>query len=230
MNSFYSFIYLDEDIIESLYPQILGDVIESKIAQVVQNESTASINGTLLGGISSSLSEIRNDSYTKSAKLSRATPRKAQLLIEYFRKAETDIFKIISNNQHSEESIFFVGKTVFFLSDIYNNENGVSLFYSGNSYVKLDSNSTIVLEAGSTNFLQQRSSEYTDADDYFEINMSKQENYGIMMHLSNSKIQKNIRHLTQKIKTGKHFKFYVFGQLVKSSFQFYKIVPFAIWQ
>lgn len=86
------------------------------------------------------------------------------------------------------------------------------------------------MESGNTDFIIKNCSEYMNSDNYYKSNQNKNINYGLIMHMSNTKIKKDIRHLTWEIKKAKHFKFYVFGELIKSSDRFYQISPFAIWQ
>ena len=96
--------------------------------------------------------------------------------------------------------------------------------------INLDDDSVLVLETGDTAFIKEHCSDYIDTDDYYAINVAANADFGIMMHMSNSKIKKAIRHLTWVIKRAKHFNFYVFEELIKSSDKYYKISPFAIWQ
>lgn len=51
----------------------------------------------------------------------------------------------------------------------------------------------------------------------------------IMMHVSNIKIRKDVRHLTSVIRKRTSFNFFVFGELIHTNRNFYKISPFAIW-
>lgn len=221
MKNYYSFVYLDNDAIDTLYPQVFGDVIEKSIVCSSEESIDASINAKILSILGSNVSSKENGSLSENIKLVTSTPRKAQLLIKHFQNSRLSIQDIITSNQPFEESLCFVGKGSFFLTDIYDKETGISLF-SNTQYINLNNNSIIVLETGNTNFINRYCSSYDDTN--------RNTDFGVMMHISNLKIKKNIRHLTWIIKRAKHFNFFVFGELIKSSNKFYKISPFAIWQ
>ena len=234
MKDYYSFVYLDNDAIDILFPQIFGDVVEKNIIHSNEESIDASVNANLLSILGSNVSGKENSLSSENIKLVTSPARKAQLLIKYFKNNnDISIQDIIANNQPFVESLCFVGKGVFFLSDIYNKKTGSSLFqnvFDDTQRIDLDDDSVLVLETGDTAFIKNHCSSYLDTDDYYSINMTANTNYGVMMHMSNSKIKKDIRHLTWVIKRAKHFNFYVFGELIKSSEKYYKISPFAIWQ
>lgn len=234
MKDYYSFIYLDDDAIDILYPQVFGDIVEKNIIHSSEESTDASLNSSILNILGANTSSKENCLSSENVKIVTSTARKSQLLIKHFQDSKLSLQDIIMNNQPFTESLFFVGKDVFFLSDIYNKKTGISLFSKvcGNDtqHITLDNDSVLILETGDTAFIKKHCSDYIDEDDYYVINSVKNKNYGIMMHMSNSKIKKNIRHLTWVIKKAEHFNFFVFGELIKSGNTFYKISPFAIWQ
>lgn len=230
MKDYFSFVYLDNSNIDDLYPQIFGDVIEKNILHSNEENTNMSIKANIFNILGSNADSKENVLISENVKIVIPTSRKAQLLINYFQNNVLSIQDIIASNQPFEKSVFFVGNAVFFLSDIYNEKTGVSLFNEHENHVNLDDNSVLILETGNTDFIRRHCLDYMDTDDYYAINNNRNAKFGIMMHMSNLKMKKNIRHLTWEIKRAKHFKFYVFGQLVKSSQRFYKIVPFSIWQ
>ena len=234
MKDYYSFVYLDNDAIDILYPQVFGDIVEKNIIHSSEESVDASINANLLSILGSNASSKENSLSSENVKLITSTARKAQLLIKHFQKNNSlSLQDIITNNQPFMESLCFVGKDVFFLSDIYNKKTGSSLFssmFDDTRRINLDDDSVLILETGDTAFIKEHCSGYIDTDDYYAINVTANADFGIMMHMSNSKIKKDIRHLTWVIKRAKHFNFFVFGELIKSSDKYYKISPFAIWQ
>lgn len=234
MKDYYSFVYLDSDAIDMLYPQVFGDIIERNITHLNEEGVDASASSNILNILGVNVKSIENSAASENVKLVTSTPRKAQLLIRHFKRKIISIQGIIENCQSIDESFCFVGTGTFFLSDIYNKETGISLFQNtyeqGVRRINLDDKSVIIMESGSTDFINGYCLEYTESDDYYKNNSNNELKYGIIMHMSNTKIKKDIRHLTWEIKKTKHFKFYVFGELIKSSDRFYQISPFAIWQ
>lgn len=230
MKEYYSFIYLDEENIDLLYAQIFKDIKEQNIVKSNEEKLDATVNANLFGILGSNLDGQLNDLTSISTTLRPSISQKTQQLIGYFKNSIISIQEIISKLQVIEDSTFFVGKAPFFLSDVCDSNTGKSELENEQNFVKLSQTSLIMLESGNTDFIKEYSSMYADSDDYYAINMSKQSEYGIIMYLSNSKSKKSIRHLTHKIKRGKHFNFYVFGQLIRLTPTLYRISPFAIWQ
>ena len=234
MKDYYSFIYLDNDSIDILYPQVFGDITERSIIHSSEESIDASINANILTVLGANTNSKENNMASESIKFVTSTPRKAQLLIKHFQSNIVSIQDIIENCQPFDESLCFVGSGIFFLSDIYDNKTGNSLFQNTLENclrrINLDDRSVLIMESGNTDFIIKNCSEYMNSDNYYKSNQNKNINYGLIMHMSNTKIKKDIRHLTWEIKKAKHFKFYVFGELIKSSDRFYQISPFAIWQ
>lgn len=96
-------------------------------------------------------------------------------------------------------------------------------------HIILDDDSVLVLETGNTGFIREYCSYYTNADDYFAINISKEQRYGVIMQMSNSKIRRALRHLTNEIRKAKHFNLSVFGKLREYGGGIYGVSPLAIW-
>jgi len=223
MKTYYSFVYLDDNIIDGLYSQLFGDAVEICTMKEDTTNIDASIKSNLMNIIKSTILGQSKTSISEQEKMVISTSKKAQLLINHLKKEEISIQEIISHNQPFNESIYFVGKAYFVISDIYDEKTGLSLFsnrledelrYIGNNAF------VIVLENGNTKFIKQNCLDDKKNKDYL---------YGIMLHMSSSKMKKNIRHLTWRVERSKGFDFYIFGELIKCSEVYYKICPFAIW-
>lgn len=234
MKNCYSFVYLDKKLIDILYTQMFDNIVEKIISLTNAEQIDSELQASLFKIINSSINGQESSITSNNIKIVDSIYKKAQILINHFKDENNiNINNIIDNNCIENESIYFVGNSIFFLSDIYDKTTGASLFsspYIEDRYITIDKNSVFVLETGNTDFIHKHCSSYIDADDYYGINFMKNLDYGILMHLSNDKTEKSIRHLTTKIKRAKHFQFYVFGELIKENNEYYKISPFAIWQ
>lgn len=235
-NDYYPFIYLDDILIDDLYPQIFGDVIERSVTHSSEDHLDASINSSLLNVLGSNVSSNQNSTVSENVRFVASTSRKAQLLINHFRSDRTDILSlqnIIFNNQPFKQNICFVGKATFFLSDIYSEKIEGSLFSSAPEDIMQciipDSDSVLVLETGNTGFIKDHCTYNENDDDYYLTDIPRRSNDSVIMHMSNSKIKTNLRRLTGEIRRMTHFDFFVFGQLIRHGDQFYRIRPFAIW-
>lgn len=235
MKKYYSYIYLDSIVIDDLYPQVFDEFAEKNVTYSNEDISNVSLNSNILNILGSSIDKNENSIFSDHIKIVTSTAKKAQLLIDHFKGDETSISKIIQKNIPFSESIFFVGKSTFFLRDILNKTTGKSLFvsdaqyrnsqtsiYLSDEYVVLTDDAVFVLETGDDEYIYR-----------YKRNMY--EDYSpsiieIMMHLSNIKIRKDIRHLTSAIQKRRSFDFYVFGELIHTNDNFYKISPFAVWQ
>lgn len=235
MKSYYAFVYLDNESIESLYSQIFDDIAEKNQLQTNTDGVDLSANSNVLNLLGMSIAGKGENSTTETIKIVTSTYRKAQCIINYFRDNSVfSIQTIIEKNQPFDESVLFVGKGTFFLSDIVNKRNGKSILFNPDglqeNYPVIDDDSLFILESGNTRFIHEHCSDYMNTDNYYKLDIYKNAKYGIMMHMSNSKIRKDIRHLTCVIKKSKSFNFTVFGKLIYSGDRFYQIAPFAIWQ
>lgn len=232
MKRYYSFVYLDEDAVQMLFSQVYGDIVEQDIEYSNLETMDSSVNTGLLEMLSSKISSKGEFSFSKKFKYVPSPARMTQMLIDQFKTDNIFIQDIVESNQPFEESIYFVGKGTFFLSDMYNQKTGESLFVTALeeqiSHINPNDNSVIVLEMGKTYFVQN----YCSDQDNLLIESEKPgcDKYGIMMHVSNAKMKKNFRHLTWEIKKAKKFDLYVFGEIVKCGDILYKISPFAIWR
>ena len=230
MKNFYSYVYLDKTVIDDLYPQVFeNDITEKNITNSNEDITDMNINANLFNILGSEAKNSENNIFSENVKIVTSTARKAQLLINYFKTDTMSIQEIILKNQPFEESIFFVGKSTFFLRDIYNKNTGESIFPNDMMYygeiprhIELNNDSILILETGDKEYVEKyRTNRYIDFQpDILEI----------MMHLSNIKIRKDVRHLTSIIRKRASFDFYVFGELIHTNENFYKISPFAMWQ
>ncbi len=232
MKKFYSYVYLDKNIIDDLYPQVFDDdITEKSITNSNEDITNMNINANLFNILGSEAKNSENNIFSENVKIVTSTARKAQLLINYFKTDTMYIQEIILENQPFDESIFFVGRSTFFLRDIYNKNTGESLFpddmimlfnRSNPPRIELNNDSILILETGDDEYVR-RYKKYGCMD----FNPYTLE---IMMHLSNIKIRKDVRHLTSVIRKRTSFDFYVFGELIHTNENFYKISPFAMWQ
>lgn len=222
MKNFYSYVYLDTVVIDDLYPQVFeNDIIEKNIIQSNEDTTNMKVNANLLNILGSEARDIENNTFSESSKIVTSTARKAQLLINHLKTDKVSLQDIITDNQETEESIFFVGKSTFFLKDIYNKETGKSIFLNSHTNLELNENSILILETGDDYYIEKyKRTGYPSSPCLFEA----------MMHISNIKIRKDVRHLTSVIHQRNQFDFFVLGELIHTNYKFYKISPFAIWQ
>ena len=205
MKEYYSYIYLDNVIIEDLYPQVFGDTVKTIISQTIEDKANADVNANILNIIGAGIDASEHTITSENVEIVTSIARKAQLLINYFKEEETSISKIIQKNIPFSESVYFIGKSTFFLRDIFDKSTGKSLFIhdvsyrdsytSGHlfdEYVVLTDEAVLVLETGDDEYIYRYKNHiYEDySPDILEI----------MMHLSNIKIRKDVRHLTSVIK------------------------------
>lgn len=233
MKQFYSFVYLDSTAIDDLYPQVFhDDAIETIATQSIEDTNDAEINANILKTIVGSIDSRVSTMLSPNARMVTSTARRAQLLIDYFKTDEISIANIIRENTPFTEGLFFVGQSTFFLRNIYDKKTGKSLFahaesqqlpYSSNEGVVLNTDAVLVLETGDEEYVYRYSQgRYVDYSPHI---------LEIMMHVSNVKIRKDVRHLTSAIRRRASFRFFVFGLLVPTGrSEFYKISPLAIWQ
>lgn len=229
MKKYYSYIYLDNVIIEDLYPQVFGDTVKTIISKSIEDKANADVNANILNIIGAEIDASEHTITSENREIVTSIARKAQLLINYFKEEETSISNIIQKNIPFKESIYFVGKSTFFLRDIFDKNTGKSLFVYNtthktldNEYVIITDNAVLVLETGDDEYVYRY-----QKGGYAHFYSHTIE---ILMHLSNIKIRKDVRHLTSVIKKRKSFNFYVFGELICENANLYKISPFAVWQ
>ena len=233
MKKYYSFIYMDNQLIRNLYSQVFDDVVESTIEHSHELSEGIAASGKILDILSSSVDYAVKGATSESKQQTLTDAKRTQLLINHWGDGRDRIQEFIEKHQPFYESKYFVGWDTFFLSDIYDKKTGQSLFsenQEANGYIRMNNNSIIILEAGNTEFIRNMSRNYADTDDFYSLSRGTIEKYGIMMHMSNSKMQKDLRHLTWEIKRAKHFNLYIFGEVVKSGGIYYKLIPFAVWQ
>lgn len=129
MKDYYSFVYLDNDAIDILYPQVFGDIVEKNIIHSSEESVDASVNANLLSILGSIASSKENSLSSENVRLVTSTPRKAQLLIKHFQKNNSlSLQDIIANNQPFMESLCFVGRDVFSLA-IFIIKKQVALYF-----------------------------------------------------------------------------------------------------
>ena len=110
MKKFYSYVYLDKNIIDDLYPQVFDDdITEKSITNSNEDITNMNINANLFNILGSEAKNSENNIFSENVKIVTSTARKAQLLINYFKTDTMYIQEIILENQPFDESIFFVG-------------------------------------------------------------------------------------------------------------------------
>lgn len=234
MKDYYSFVYLDNEMIEDLYPQIFDDVIGIEISNTKEETKNNTISGNLMSVVSASKEGTENISKSENIKLVTSVTKKAQLLINHFKTEIVDFQDIIRQNQPFEDGIICVGRATFELKDIYNKKTGKSILYGK----KLDAEDERMIKIqGQRNNLHPFYIEpdndsvfRLEAGDIFYHYLNPRAPYGIMLNISNYKMKKEIHHLTEMIRLGREFTFYIFGELIMTDAKYYKISPFAIWQ
>lgn len=234
MSDYYSFIYLDNDIIEDLYPQIFGDIVEAKIVKTKGNSTESKIDGSLVNIINLSRDASGSTMVSEDVKLVSSVARKAQLLINFFKKDNICLHDIIKQNQPLMESVICVGKATFVLRDIYNRKTGRSIFqqYQEGGNMLDENNHPFMREP----WRIQNPPFYIEPDDNSIFRLESGDTFGwdrensIMMNISNYKMKKDIHHLTELVRVNRKFDFYVFGELVMTDGHYCSLSPFAIWQ
>ena len=73
MKDFYSFVYLDDDAIEILYPQVFGDIIEKCILQSNVDSIDASVKASLFDYLGSNIDSKLNNSIVENFKMVNRT-------------------------------------------------------------------------------------------------------------------------------------------------------------
>lgn len=230
MKRHYSYVYLDDDQIDILYPQVFGDIIKRTIVKSDEEASDVFVKANLFNLLGSDVGNKTNNSTVENLEIITSAPRKAQLLIDHFSNVPIPSIKeIITKNSPFDESIHIVSRVKFELNQIYNKRTGDALLKETEQPTKnvnplfiVDDDSLLVLESGNydlhSNYLP------------YEDNKGAESDYGIVMHLSNSKMKKDVRHLTSMIRKGSSFNFFVFGELLQLNERYYRINPFAVWQ
>ena len=185
MKNYYSFIYLDDNSINSLYSQVFEDIAEKCITQKDETVTTATIKANIWNVLKSTIYGQERISALESVKIVISTERKAQLLIERLRGEQINIQQIIREHQPFDESVYFVGRGYFYISDIYDEDISETLFgnkvdaeiYNINSNNKF----VIVLESGNTDFINRYC---------LDNDVSQNLEYGIMLRMSSTKMKK----------------------------------------
>jgi len=236
------FIYRDDYCIETLYNQIYDEVVETILSSSDKSEIDASINAGFLKIVNAETSGKINNINTEQRKIVTSIDRKTRILLDLYKTDSMLIDDIINASLPFKESIYFVGMASFFLTKIYDNKTGESILpnvQQNTSYVSLNENTMIELEAGNTDLVKKYCVNYVDSKDYFDADFYKETKNALRINMSNAKIKKNIRHITHDMKLGKHFNFYVFGEIIPSArkdrktdndTRYFIINPFAIWQ
>lgn len=159
MKNCYSFVYLDKKMIDILYTQLFDNIVEKIISSTNAEQIDSELQASLFKIINSSINGQESSITSNNVKIVNSIYKKAQILINHFKNEDNiNIDDIIENNCIKNESIYFVGKATFFLSDIYDRTSGLSLFsspYTEDRYITIDKNSVFVLETGNTDFIHK---------------------------------------------------------------------------
>ena len=95
MKTYYSFVYLDDNIIDGLYSQLFGDAVEICTMKEDTTNIDASIKSNLMNIIKSTILGQSKTSISEQEKMVISTSKKAQLLINHLKKEEISIQEII---------------------------------------------------------------------------------------------------------------------------------------
>ena len=95
MKEYYSFVYLDIDSIDNLYPQVFGDIIERNVITSNEESIDESINAKIFNILGANANNKQNSISSENLKFATSTARKAQLLINFFKTDITSIQYII---------------------------------------------------------------------------------------------------------------------------------------
>lgn len=231
-----NYIYLDEEVIQGLYNQIYDNIIDEKV--LTQNNFKGDIDGEVgTSGIVKSMLDAGVEFNTEyvlqrvnEKQLQLSIEKKTNLLISKISNDKIVKIKDILDEKHPlQESIIFVGKALFTLTALYD-QNGLKTDLSGSLITYYNQNPSMILETGSTFNINKYSSYEEYNDDYFDMKEYEDMKYGVIMNLGEKKIRQSIRHLTFHIKFGKKFLFNVFGEMYYNGGIYYLIKPFAIWR
>lgn len=132
MKNCYSFVYLDKKMIDILYSQLFDNIVEKIISSTNAEQIDSELQASLFKIINSSINGQESSITSNNVKIVNSIYKKAQILIiNHFKNEDNiNIDDIIENNCIENESIYFVGKSIFFLSDIYDKTTGASSFSS----------------------------------------------------------------------------------------------------
>jgi len=147
MKNYYSFAYLDKIMIDILYTQMFDNIVEKIISSTNTEQIDSELQASLFKFINSSIEGEESSITSNNIKIIDSIYKKAQILINHFKDENNiNINDIIDNNCMENESIYFVGKATFFLSDIYDKTTGASLFsspYIEDRYITIDKNTVL---------------------------------------------------------------------------------------
>ena len=148
---------------------MFDNIVEKIISSTNTEQIDAELQASLFKVINSNIDGQESTTTSNNVKIVNSIYKKAQILINHFKDDDNiNINDIIDNNCIENESIYFVGKSTFFLSDIYDKTSGFSLFrlpYIEDRYITIDKNSVLVLETGNTSFIHTHCSSYIDTDE-----------------------------------------------------------------
>ena len=235
------FIYRDDYCIESLYNQLNDDIIETirSSSRNLEKETKGNAGWKIFGV---GIGRKKHETESEQKKIVPSIDKKIKLLINHYKTETILIDDIINKNLPFTESKYFVGKASFFLTKIYNGKTGKNILPNEKSEISnicLDEDSVIELDSGNIPLVKQYSKNYFDSSDYFDTEFFKETDNALRLNMSNNKIKKSIRHITHDIRQGKHFNFYIFGELnptgrtnmqEKDTIRYFIIKPFAVWQ
>lgn len=231
-----NYIYLDEDVIQGLYNQIFDNIIDETIS--TQNNFKGDISGGIeASGITKAVIDAGSNvgaeytvQKTNEKQYQISVEKKTNLLISKISNgAPQKISDILDGKHPLKESIIFVGKALFTLISVYN-QDGENTDLRNSLISYYDRNPSILLETGTTFHIGEYSIDYPDDDEYHDLREFENMKYGVIMNLGEKKIRQSIRHLTFNIKLGKKFLLNVFGEIYYDSGKYYIVKPFAIWR
>lgn len=112
-----------------LYTQMFDNIVEKIISSTNTEQIDSELQASLFKFINSSIEGEESSITSNNIKIIDSIYKKAQILINHFKDENNiNINDIIDNNCMENESIYFVGKATFFLSDIYDKTTGAWLY------------------------------------------------------------------------------------------------------
>lgn len=221
-----TFIYIDNEGIDSLYYQLSDMIIPTKITTTKYTDARLS-SDLRIGFLKSLSAKLRSDLKTKNQiqeeRQEKVTvENKIDVILNNLNDGKIDrLFDILKNCNYEG---LVACKSLFRFISAYDEDEKRQVLQSeiNRNPFKYKHLSFIF---ASTPYLQF----YSNDVDVFKHSLDSEEYY-VDMYFSGSKLVRNVRHLTNNIKYGKDFIFYVLGEITCQGNGIFCIKPYAIWK
>lgn len=220
------FIYIDNEGIDSLYCQ-LPDIIKSTkttTTQYTDGKLSSDLGAGLFKTLTAKLgSEIESKHQIQEEKLYEVTvENKIDIILKNINNGKIDILFDILKDYNYEGLI--ACKSLFRFIRAYDEDKEQYVFQSDINgdpfkYKRLSFN------FASTQYLQFYSNDIDISRHLLDSN-----EYYVDMYFSGTKMVRNVRHLTNNIKYGSDFLFYVLGEISSEGRGVFCLKPYAIWR